>query len=881
MREKIFLAALLHDIGKFYQRADDQLLKNHLTNDPHLETVARMICHENEYGRFGYQHVVWTYKFMLENEQLFNDIKNDKGETLFKVSKFNNEDGMDNLINLAIFHHKPNTELQGIIQLADWISSGMERSSQNIEKEDGDLGKFAYKKQPLKNIFNIIQLSSEQSSRESTAYPLKPLDIGREVFPKETNYEQLKSQGLEEASGLYKALWEGFTEECQSIACDSYDSFIESLLAVLRKYTWSIPASTQDLQHVSLYEHLRTTAAIAQSLFDYREEYPEALRKNNHRLSIEEGTHPLLLSCWDLSGIQKFIYNIAGRKAAMSLKGRSFYLNLLVQDVIESVCRECNLSEGNVIYSSGGKVFFLMANTSANRKTLESLHSSYEKALFEKHSQSLYLCHGFAGFTYEIGSGKPIKIEGSTESVDLSELWKQVIQKSAATKSKKYISLLKENFVDFFEPKGSWGSDFEVCAVTGKSGQKVKDLHKLPSGNDVWVAKEVLEQISIGEELKDADYVLSFYGEERLPGIKSKKGLQFHSLPGSKASHLLLSRANLNSEFVASSNHVKVKALNSTDAAEKHFLKGKNLSYSTLFYGGNEQALSADKKRNKTFEELADDSLLGVLRMDVDGLGAIFQRGIPDPMRSFATYAMLSNHLDWFFSGYLNTIRNSEKYKDDVNILYSGGDDVFAVGKWDKLIHFAEDIREEFRQYTGNHPQISISAGISMVGSKYPIRKAADQAGEAENASKRYQSIVGNETKNAITMFGISVNWNEEWQEVKALRDQLIALGEQTDGKISKALLHRLKLWYNQKLDYDQGKGSLSFKWITAYYLKRYSDKYDNKKESHRSVIEFLDQLHKSLFTGVSFNGKYKFGNEYYKIAALAARWTELTMKSN
>src|SRR5690554_7822033 len=88
--------------------------------------------------------------------------------------------------------------------------------------------------------------------------------------------------------------------------------------------------------------------------------------------------------------------------------------------------------------------------------------------------------------------------------------------------------------------------------------------------------------------------------------------------------------------------------------------------------------------------------------MDIDDLGTIFIEGLPENQRNFATHATLSTQLDLFFSGYLNTIRNQDKFKDWVNILYSGGDDVFAIGRWDKTIEFAIEVRNEFKRFVGN-----------------------------------------------------------------------------------------------------------------------------------------------------------------------------------
>ena len=41
----------------------------------------------------------------------------------------------------------------------------------------------------------------------------------------------------------------------------------------------------------------------------------------------------------DLSGIQRFLYNISSKKAAVSLKGRSFYLRQLMGNVCSEIKR--------------------------------------------------------------------------------------------------------------------------------------------------------------------------------------------------------------------------------------------------------------------------------------------------------------------------------------------------------------------------------------------------------------------------------------------------------------------------------------------------------------------------------------------------------------
>ena len=106
IREQIYLAALLHDIGKFYQRADKSFSDKYNTLSDYSKRVANMICQLNDNGRFGYQHVIWTSEFLEKNTNIFNKIP------AFKQNNFDNKNAEDSFISFACNHHNPKTELQ-------------------------------------------------------------------------------------------------------------------------------------------------------------------------------------------------------------------------------------------------------------------------------------------------------------------------------------------------------------------------------------------------------------------------------------------------------------------------------------------------------------------------------------------------------------------------------------------------------------------------------------------------------------------------------------------------------------------------------------------------------------------------------------------------
>lgn len=850
LRHQIFLAALLHDIGKFYQRADKPFSDKYNELSQYSKSIAEDICPITADGRFGYQHVVWTNEF-LEKEH--NVIENVPG---IKSNLQSNENGDDSMASFACNHHKPKTELQALVTLADWWSAGIDRTNPATLEKDSEnnaaainWGRERYKKIPLYSIFNKLN-----DGNHNSAFGLNPLNIDSgHFFPK--NVTSL-SEG--EGQPKYKALWDQFVEEFAQLPADSFGGFAESLTYLLKKYTWCIPSNTMDMADVSLYEHLKTTAAFADCFYQYREENPDCFRWNGTRLSIEEGSRPVILLGGDISGIQNFIYNVSSKKAAVSLKGRSFYLQLLVDSVIQRIISHPSIDAtmAQVVYSSGGKFYMLLPNTEKVRKAIADLRVEFEDWLWNEHRGGLLLNMDYVPFTFDCKS-KKVTFDGADDSSRVGDLWRVLAEKLASCKNVRFKSVLQKDAEELFDPQ-EVSADDRVCAVTGVEG-RCENISS--SGADaVWVLPSVKKQCELGKVLKDADYIITYMNPEVSKLFKNKWTFDIDIMGVHTYLFDKLELINENAEFrgISSADVCRVKCINSLMIPQ---LKGKSCSYGFQFYGGNNQAMTSYGD-NKTFEELADGEYLGILRMDVDNLGAIFIKGLPEESKSFAAYSTLSFMLDWFFSGYLNTIRERKEFKDCVNILYSGGDDVFAIGKWDKIILFAEAIRRDFAKFVGRD-DISISAGVTIVDPKYPIAKAAQLAGEAEDDAKKFrdnsEKVEGSNLmkKNALNLFKENISWQNEFDVVKQYKDKFIELVNKEN--MSKAILHRIMI-LRQKMK----KGDMSYMWHTAYYLKRFAA--SNKSSE---VIGFCNTLKKELCD-----------RRKYELVATAARWAEIQLRN-
>ncbi len=849
-RDVVYLAALLHDIGKFYQRSDDFYDKSKKISE-HAKNLAGQICPKSAIGTFTRQHVIWTVDFLEKKQSLFNKII----PPSYGVINDNNTN--DNFINLAANHHYPNTELQSIIQLADWWSSAIDRAADVQYTNEPELGRYSYKKQRSYSIFEKLKINGQCQQNSHYAYNLKPLKIDESIFPFE--YTEGNDLTLE-----YEQLWEEFSNEFDLLPVDDYKAFENSLYFLLKKYLWCIPASTNDSLEISLFDHLKITGAMAMCLYDYKMAYPEAfhLWDRYKNLQVSSNHYPIKLWCIDLSGIQNFIYNIASKGANKSLKGRSYYLQLMQDSIINQILahQDIQATQSHIVYSSGGKTFLLLPNTQKVNDAMHQVEINAAKTIWNDYKSKLYLCFGGVAFNYQKPTNESdksarliIRMENIQEAVTLGELWKNALGSASIKKNSKYLNSLRtENeFNTFFEASGTGLA--EICELTGEESTRlVLTSEEIDDNEPMSVLPYVLDQVKLGRLLRSHQY-------QSVTMANNKSNNSKISLLDSDWYIQERINENTNNCFVYQIITKEINYLNNKN--------GSGNSYGFRYYGGNNVAT---KNGNiLSFEELSADDKngldkLGFLRMDVDGLGQVFINGIEADKRSFSAYATLSNKLDLFFSGYINALRNSDKYSQNINIVYSGGDDLFAVGRWDLIIEFAADIRFEFERYVGR-PDLTISGGISIVNNKFPIAKAAESAGKAEDCAKLHN--YNNQSKNAINIFGININWSFEWSLVVEWKNKLINWIE--NQYISKGLLHNMMDWY--EINRSSNGTDLSWRWNAAYQLTRQKDSANNNNKK----IEAIDELIKLLVT--------EFSPERFRFEAfiVAVRWAELCCKKS
>ena len=120
----------------------------------------------------------------------------------------------------------------------------------------------------------------------------------------------------------------------------------------------TIPSSS-DTPDISLYMEAKLTAALSVCLWQYAKEH------GNASAETADDAPAFLLASGDLSGIQAFIYTIPSAGALKSLRGRSFYLDVLLENMADEILAACGLGRSCLLYTGGGHFYLLLPNTEA------------------------------------------------------------------------------------------------------------------------------------------------------------------------------------------------------------------------------------------------------------------------------------------------------------------------------------------------------------------------------------------------------------------------------------------------------------------------------------------------------------------------------------
>jgi len=732
---KIALAGLLHDIGKFYQRAGKG------KNQPYQE--------------FKYQHALFTHQWFEDPE-----IKSSLSKAFSNI---------DEIGTLASKHHKPDNSLESkVLQKADHLSS----EEREKEKED----EFNL----LHTVFERVSFIEDSEKEDDLEfwgyYKLKPLDFENledVIFPviiqrtaktgKLADLSDEKKIRAEESkySGLYKK----FLEDFKKINYFKEEQAFNFIYYLLQKYLWCVPASKYDKERgsrhypdISLFDHSRVLSAIAVCLYDYKQEKPQ------YNLNDEKEKVFLLYEA-EISGIQKFIYKVSkidvekeGFSVPKELRGRSFFVSILPELLSRYILNKLDYPITNILYSGGGKFQLLLPNTNKVKNILQEFKDELSEYLHREFHLDLSIVSGQTELSQEHLKGDKLREAITNLQISIDE-----------DKKRKVKELLTKDF----ETDG-----FHVC----------KSCKSLPRKEKEDICKWCNTFNELGAKLAKHEKLFIIYQFEDMnkePDLDFGKFGRVYLLDEPESKIMTKAKEVLN--------------LNSTKLAEEGYTNGFKFIANivpTLTYEVRDYLLKYADLEEKEREELKNqpinsilplnyiaefakgDKKLAVLRADVDNLGLIFSDGLR--RYTISRIATLSRMLDLFFTGYISILINkvSEDYAKrelgNTNLkakprliytVYAGGDDLFLIGPYNLILDFVVELRKKFYKYTANNTDFGISGGIPIVGSKVSLEYMAKISEEMESISKSAIFTTKNKQnylKDAITIFEKSFKYSSE-----------------------------------------------------------------------------------------------------------------------
>jgi CRISPR-associated protein Csm1 len=559
----------------------------------------------------------------------------------------------------------------------------------------------------------------------------------------------------------YDALYQPFEEAARSLRAahegqGDLTAYVESLLLLMQRYTWAVPAAYyKAVPDISLYDHSRTAAALAALL---AAQGHDAATLQRWHAKPEAAPDVALLVGADLSGVQDFLYTISNRGATSALRGRSFYLQLLTEAVARYVLRRLGLPITNLLYAGGGNFYLLAAPKHA--ADLPAIQTDISRVLLHHHRGALYVALAATPLQGADFVGKR-----------LGSAWKRLTEALGAAKQRRFADLPAPELAALFAPHEDGGNEeleCQVCGMEHPQTQVDRDgaTRKCPACRSYE---------ALGKDLRNADFLL-------LREVAAGKPVGEH--PGGVADVLAaLGLAatvtdSLHDLPAAQQGRGTLLALNDAALADLH--PGPRLAVGRRFLANATPLLTPAEidalRADPTYKPDEDERLeaggikpfsvlahqadgikrLGVLRMDVDNLGKLFAEGLGE-QATLSRVAALSFAVSLYFEGWVEQIAREEAFRNHVYCIYSGGDDLFFVGSWDKVVEFARRVRGDFAAYAAYHPGLHASAGIALAPAKYPLAQAAADAGEAEHAAKAYQ--VGAAKKDAVCFLDEPLSW--------------------------------------------------------------------------------------------------------------------------
>ena len=516
---KLIIAAILHDIGKVIYREGNDVRKHSISGYDYLKETG------------------------ITDKEILDAVKYHHAQSL------RNADIEDN-------------SLSYIVYMADNIASATDRRERMEEEKGFEISA------PLESVFNIL------NHNDGHMY-YKPSFLNPED---DINYPSNTKTMFDRH--YYNKIKANITNNLKGMNYNK--DYINSLIEVMEANLSYVPSSTSknEIADISLFDHVKLTAAIASCIYQY-------LTANNidnykQELFIDGKSfyekNVFMLYSMDISGIQKFIYTIHSENAMKILRSKSFYLEIMMEHIIDCLLDRLHLSRANLIYSGGGHCYILIPNTEEVRTIVEKYNFEINQWFLDNYKVSLYISSGYSECSSNSLKNTP---EGS-----YAEIFKNISKKISEQKASRYTAEQIINLNKIREK--DYSRECRIC----KNVSKVDDDGLCPTCSALKL---------LSSKILDEKYAFFTVVSEKEPGAL-KLPLDYYLIAEDEKN---LTERLLNNDKTFVRTYGKNK-----------MYTGKRVS-NKLWVGNYHSDCN-------TFEDMADCSKgikrIGVLRADVDNL---------------------------------------------------------------------------------------------------------------------------------------------------------------------------------------------------------------------------------------------------------------------
>ncbi len=496
----------------------------------------------------------------------------------------------------------------------------------------------------------------------------------------------------------------------------------------------------------------------------------------------------------DISGIQEFIFNVKSEKAARVLKARSIYIQVLADVAERFLMEKFSKKSYETFFNGGGSFYGYLKDHRPIEEVKKEILEISGKINSTIANEDLYMA-----------------ISVSDAGNSFKQYWNDINQISSVDKALKYSGSIESFHAYSFKNTSEDWKEFAQQSPKSEGAKLIDNLNSERLEFEVYRngINHLGSKLKLGKTEPKADYF-----KKKIYNVLPTWSKELRENYRHKIDEVLQERR----ESILGDNK------------REQIRTGFVIDYQFLAHFSGERT-GTEK--------------LGILKLDVDNLGLLFEN-----IEKEAIASKLSEELDKFFGVKLNELLGNQinynydeeelrkvpdKFGDNIYTVFAGGDDCFFVGGWDAIFEWSILINKEFTKlsqklHSDFTQKLTVSAGLVVVDPKYPVVRFAELAEDAIDQAKSFK-YVGEQIpeKNKVSIFNQVLTWKEFEQAQKQAYNLKKAIEQNRHGEKGREIRSLLrKLQDNSsafQFDYERAEsGNVEFPsvWKLFYASRSY-----------------------------------------------------------